>query len=119
MKYAEILPDVLAGNYVKIESREPWIRMDNNGRFYIKGGMIANITLDMYKLNTWEVKPEEIHVLGMSKLSGERNDYTSYVTVDINHNDQRVEYPVCGMKAYFPTDKPQKYKLVPITEDEE
>ncbi len=92
MKYQDILPDVLAGKWVRIEQERSWIRMKSNGDWIDDKGDEVRVHLCYYKIDTWEVKsdePEEIFVWGtffdISKL--------------------------------LPADKLHKYKLIPVDEE--
>jgi len=120
MKYSEILDDVLAGKWVRTNPNCEWIRMGEEGVFYDEAGCKTNIRRNTYTFKTWEVKPDEIYVWGVSK--GDDGKYVSYLgneflcdfTLESNPSHNVVRY---SGRPLFPTDKPQKYKLVPV-EDE-
>jgi len=124
MKYSEILEDVLAGKCVRTNPNGKWIKMGEEGVFYDEAGCKTNIRRDTYDFETWEVKPDEIYIWGFTDAShvncvecfSFREIKTPLLGAD-NHTLfalQRLQ----GESPLFPTDKPQKYKLVPVEDDE-
>ncbi len=62
MKYSEILPDVLAGKWVRHKPNHEWFMMSESGIFVKGGKTLVSIDRNSYDLDTWEVKPEIIYV---------------------------------------------------------
>lgn len=71
MKYADILPDVLAGKWVRNhQNLERWLKMDENGHWHTEDGTMVDLPRNSYSFDTWEVKPEIDIVLSAEDMFG-------------------------------------------------
>ncbi len=117
MKYKDILEDILAGKLVRYNSDCKWMRMKESGMWdNDHHNLDFAIEREVYDLDTWEVKLEEIYVWGATNDNGNSCIHTT-------HPEKIHDYWLSGNaitlseKGVFPADKPQKYKLIPVEED--
>lgn len=124
MKYQDILPDVLAGKIVRQSPDLPWMRMKRSGMWDIDDEHSPETVLkkEAYLVNTWEVKPQEIYVWGVCHKSGKSEIYSKEPVHGSPRDwvsDQASEWlEFGGEKNLFPKDRPQKFKLIPVNEEE-
>jgi len=108
MRYHEIIEDILAGKLVRNTMHsEKWFKMGNDGVFYTNDRVPASWAPDLQALKqaTWEVKPEEIYIWGVTNARG------TFIAFDEKSETHFTE------KEIFPSKK-QKYRLVPIEDHE-
>ncbi len=120
MKYKDILDDVLAGKWFRLKSGCDWVRMDENGRYENMEGTYMYFTRNDHQQDTWGVKPEDTYVWGATDDNGNSFLYAEKPTkenLDHFYVDSGDCMQVTSTKQ-LPKDKPQKYKLVPVEEDE-
>ncbi len=125
MKYQDILPDVLAGKWVRPLNHKvfdyPWLRMKDDGFWEDESNMNHGVEKDCYSLSEWEVKLEEIYVWGVCHKSGKSEIYSKKPYPGSPRDwvsDQPSEWlEFGGKKNLFPTNKPQKYKLILVDEE--
>lgn len=135
MNYSEILPDVLAGKWVREKEDRPWVRMTENGNWVTDNphlikrddvglgksnsdsGIPTTIGREVFNLDTWEVKKEIIYIWGACDEDG-----TPYIYPGkpIKKDGREWEFDdaliIKSNDNLFPKNKPQKYKLVPVDE---
>ena len=60
MEYAEILPAVLEGRWVRPHDNSTWVKMNDGGYFVDEDGSMIHVHKKTYAFNTWEVKSESL-----------------------------------------------------------
>ena len=135
MKYKDILEDVLAGKWFRQKPKAAWLKMCENGQLvneYDQFGIV--IPKVEYDLDTWEIKPdipEDIYVWGVS-IGTDAEGYDTYLLKDKTFTlcDPKIVPDVFKAKvgtsillkedgkALLSKSKPQKYKLIPVDEEQ-
>ncbi|MCK5609263.1 hypothetical protein KAR91_45735 [Candidatus Pacearchaeota archaeon] len=109
MKYQDILPDVLAGKWVRPEEKHEWVYLDAMGMWQGQTTMTPIvIKRDLYCGDTWEVKPkpEMIYIWGFQHP-------TEGAFIGAGPNNLMF----MTNETIFPTRLKEKYKLIPVNED--
>ena len=102
MKYEEILPDVLAGRWVRTNISGDWIKMRDIGAFQDEYDAKVTILRDTYELHTWETRPEEIiGVVSVTEVNMCRRERSSAI---IEMKIESETFPMYG----------GRYKLIPV-----
>ena len=115
MKYTEAHAAAIEGKFIRVVYTHVWSTMKEDGEWIGENGLIVrNPTLFEIKKDTWEIKPQEIFVWGIkNSVTGNDYLYRKHPEDSMQLSDQM---PMGN--ANFPKDKPQKYKLVPVNDDE-
>ncbi len=68
MKYSEILPDVIAGKWVRNNKKHMWMVMNEKGLWSTSSDATGGpISREAYELDTWEVKPYKYSYTAIKK----------------------------------------------------
>lgn len=104
MKYQDILPDVLAGKWVRDCDVRLWARMNSKGVWESQGLNKDWCPLRAeYEKDTWEVKPDEPEEIR--------------IVIDSVDKSPRHTPAICAWVANGSVSVHQKYKLIPVDEE--
>lgn len=116
MEFKEAYEAAKAGKHIRSNVNDSdWLMAGIEGRLIcVESKINVNIDHVCYTWDTWQVKPEEIFVWGVSHGSCGYLGINRGQTIGIKEPYIEIEHN----KFNFPTDKPQKFQLVPVEEDE-
>ena len=124
MKFKEICDTVFEGKWVRWHKDDEWVRFQPDGTWKDERGIDVIINRAVFAGDQWEVKPIEIFVWGVCY----EHDNNSYIFSEEPKKDTMGVYQAVGeddfilkpftipIHGLFSTNKPQKYKLVPVDE---